>query len=65
MYAEQIWRELFRHVDLAESVSGVATLLSEELGVQAVVVLSLDLQHQVLRTLAEDRRAEPSAAARR
>ncbi len=58
MYAERIWRELFRHANLTDSVAGVAEILREELGIRALVVLRVDLEHQALRIVAEDRRAD-------
>jgi len=55
MYAERIWRELFRHPSLNDSLAGIGPLLNEELGVQAVAVLAIDLERRVLRTVAEHR----------
>ena len=53
MYAERIWRELFRHPSLNDSLAGIAPVLDAELGLQAIAVLAIDLERRVLRVVAE------------
>jgi hydrogenase-4 transcriptional activator len=47
-----VWREACRHIEIAESVAGMAPILALRLPVDLVVVRQLNLQHSCLETVA-------------
>jgi hydrogenase-4 transcriptional activator len=58
MYAEQVWRELFRHQNLGRSVADIVPILGRELGIKALVLQSIELEHRTLSVLASGRVGE-------
>jgi hydrogenase-4 transcriptional activator len=61
MYAEQLWRELFRHQNLGRSVADIVPMLGRELGLAALVLQSIDLEHRTLTIVASGRVEKHSA----
>jgi hydrogenase-4 transcriptional activator len=57
MPVADVWRLLFRHSDLEESLPEAAPLLRAELGVASVTLQSVDLERRTLVTVAEDKPA--------
>jgi hydrogenase-4 transcriptional activator len=47
-----VWRETCRHIEINESTSTVAQLLSRNVPVECILVRRFDLQHAVLETVA-------------
>src|SRR5882672_372327 len=60
-----VWREVGRHIEIAESVERIAPILAQTLPVARVAVLRLDRATGQLVTLAEGGERRASEAARR
>ena len=53
VYTLQVWKELFRHPRLDDSIAGIAPILESELGVGGVIVRQLDLKARTWTTTAK------------
>ena len=47
-----VWREMCRHIDIADSTRTVAPVLAERLPLAALVIRRIDRQHSSLETVA-------------
>jgi transcriptional regulator with GAF, ATPase, and Fis domain len=48
-----VWREACRHIEISESASSIASLLSQQMPVHRFIVRRLDEEHQALVTMAD------------
>jgi transcriptional regulator with GAF, ATPase, and Fis domain len=53
VFTPRIWKELFRHSRLDDSVSGIITILAEELGISGIAIRVLDLKQATWTTVAQ------------
>jgi hypothetical protein len=44
VFTPQVWKELFRHSRLDDSIGGIVEILAQELGVSGLAVRVLDLK---------------------
>ncbi len=52
MLTTKIWKELFRHSRLDDSLAGITRLLADELGIEGLVVRTLDVRESSWTTVA-------------
>ena len=53
VFTSRIWKELFRHSRLDDSVGGVMALLAEELGISGIAIRTLDVKLATWTTMAQ------------
>jgi transcriptional regulator with GAF, ATPase, and Fis domain len=53
VFTSRIWKELFRHSRLDDSVGGVIALLAEELGISGIAIRTLDVKLATWTTVAQ------------
>jgi len=53
VFTSRIWKELFRHSRLDDSVGGVIALLAEELGISGIAIRTLDVKQATWTTVAQ------------
>ena len=55
----QIWREVSRHIEIAESMPRLAPLIRERLPADEIALIRLDTAHRRLEITAADRQRSP------
>lgn len=53
VFTSRVWKELFRHSRLDDSLGGIITILAEELGIGALAIRVLDLKQATWTTVAQ------------
>ncbi|MBN1610397.1 MAG: sigma 54-interacting transcriptional regulator, partial [Polyangiaceae bacterium] len=62
MPVADVWRLLFCHSNLEESLAAAAPVLRAQLGITSVILQALDLERRLLVTVAEDKPADWSSS---
>lgn len=53
VFTSRVWKELFRHSRLDDSVGGILAILAEELGISGLAIRVLDLKQATWNTVAQ------------